>query len=249
MYNFIHDEKEVNNFFSILSPLKRDEVYFISLSARNKYLSKEEREYYNLGRTEMFSRKLIRQDRHIKSIKSLETNDGSYLTKNGLDIPSKCIIVYANINPSSGIKAYKMFQETTMNDVFQSMENPDIMNNFSKLDVKLMNCFQKSTGTKTLIDIDFDIPEKGKSILYDFINVIKNHNAEYYVIDTHSGYHVLLKKETIKFNYTEYVNIANDIAQETFGNNNVEVVVNKNAMVPIPGTFQGEYKVKFIKVK
>ena len=246
MYNFIYDEAEVDKFFSLLSPLKTDEVYFISLSARNKYLGKEEREFYSLVRTEMFARRLVRQDRHIKSIRTLETNDGSYLTKNGKNIPAKCIIVYANINPSSGIKAYKMFQDTTMNDVFQSIDNPDIMKNFNKLDVKLMNAFQKATGTRTLIDIDFDIPEEGKDILDIFLSYMKAGKVEYHVIKTHSGYHVLLNKNTINFNYTKHVQEANDQAQDIYGTDHVEVVVNKNAMVPVPGTLQGGHKVKII---
>jgi len=59
----IYDEDQVRQFHALLKPLVKDEVYFLSMSARNKYLTQEERELYNLGRSEMMSRKIVKTSR------------------------------------------------------------------------------------------------------------------------------------------------------------------------------------------
>jgi hypothetical protein len=65
-HNFIYDEEQIRKFVSTLSPLKKDEVYFVSMSARNKYLTDEERRTYDLGRTEMFARELIKPSNRVE---------------------------------------------------------------------------------------------------------------------------------------------------------------------------------------
>ena len=53
---------ELKYFFDeVLKPLGPTEVFFLSLSARNKYLSEEKRDYYHLGRSEMFAKSIVRE--------------------------------------------------------------------------------------------------------------------------------------------------------------------------------------------
>lgn len=97
-YKLLLDENELKTFFDIAIPeLELFQVYFLSLSARNKYLDAEERELYNLGRTEMFARKIIRErsfDKLVSTLKKFESREGSYLTKNGSNMPEKVMVVY-----------------------------------------------------------------------------------------------------------------------------------------------------------
>ena len=70
MHKFIHNEEELRWYHrNVLPRLGLYETYFLSLSARNKQLSKEEREYLQLGRTEMLERK------------SLTTNNEDFFVK------------------------------------------------------------------------------------------------------------------------------------------------------------------------
>ena len=165
MYNLINDEEEVKKFFDkVVPPLKNNEVYFVSLSARNKYLTAEEREELNLGRTEMFEKRVIRNDsfeRFLRTLRKFETNEGSYLTKNGSNIPNKSIIVYFNINPSDVLKAYKEHNHTMNEYMFElahcaseKRDTENIMKRIRKMDDLLTTCFQKNTGTKHYIDVD-----------------------------------------------------------------------------------------------
>ena len=64
----IEDRKHFEKFISKLPTLRMDEVSFISLSARNKYLTNEERLTLGLGRTEMFGREIAYEN----TVESLE---------------------------------------------------------------------------------------------------------------------------------------------------------------------------------
>lgn len=255
MYKLIYDENELKKYFDIImQPLLKTEVFFISLSARNKYLTKEEREFYQLGRTEMFVKNIIRDynyEKFIRTIRRFETNEGSYLTKNGKDIPSKCIIIYMNINPSSTIKAFKEFNKTMNEYMFElaqcsinGQEIDNISNKINKMNNLLMTCYQKNVGSKYWIDVDFDIPKEAFYLIEIFTNELKINNVNYYIINTKNGYHVLLKKDTINYNFNETIKLVNEIASKKL--NDFEIILNKNAMIPLPGTYQGDYEVKFV---
>lgn len=252
MHKLIWSEEQVLNFVSILKPLTGDEAYFLSLSARNKYLSDEERKALDLGRTEMFARKLVKQDLvgglstdfvFLRTLKTMEVAEGGYTSRSGKVLPSKCMVAYANINPTSGFKALRMFTETTTKMLFDTCTDPESILRINSLDTILMNCYQKVRSTKYLIDVDFDIPDEGTPLVSRFCKVMSENGVEYHVIKTKSGFHVLLKRDTLKFNYTKAVAAANEEAGKTFGEEHVEVVINTNEMVPIPGTIQADFKV------
>ena len=245
MYTFVYDEEQVKRFHSLLSPLKDEEAYFFSLSARNKYLSTEERKEIDLGRTEMFARRLVKRgdyETFIRVLRGYEANDGAYTSRSNYPLPGKCLVLYANINPVSGKKALKEFYDKTTQLLFDLSDNAEAGKRLSSLDTELMNCYQRARGTRTLVDIDFDVPEPA------LVNVacsdFKDHGVMYNIIKTKSGYHVLLDKESIKYDYTKVVMQADYEAKKLYGH--AEVVINSNEMVPIAGTMQAEHRVAFV---
>ena len=255
--NLIQDEKQFNKFVDFLPELKTDEVYFISLSARNKYLTEEERKKYSLGRTEMFGRCIAKSKEQLKdyTIKKLESVLSYKTTKNGSKIPEKALVTYININPSSMIKAYMLFQKE-MNkqvaEVMQALQN-NKEPNFSYINIQdrvLMNCIQKSSGTKTFIDIDCDTKE---SHVINFIQDTLNASLIHYlIIETHGGFHFLIKKDTIPTKKQKTVTKSFNLqklctdAQALSEQKKVEVMINGNAMVPVPGTCQANFLVRMI---
>ena len=61
-YKIVWSEEELKNFYDKVlarQPLLPNEVRYISLSVRNKYLTEDERANYCLGRSEMFAREFI----------------------------------------------------------------------------------------------------------------------------------------------------------------------------------------------
>jgi hypothetical protein len=280
-YNLIHNERELSTFYEqVLPPLAPGEVYFLSLSARAKYLTAEEREALALGRTEMFCRAVVRKrelDRFVRTVRKFEVAYGGYTTKNGSNIPDKSIVVYININPSHTLKAYAEFQ-SKMTDYIKELgicaqegrKTDDITYRINKMDTLMMNCYQRNAGTKHWLDVDFDIDKSYFSpVVIPFLTELDEHGVRYVTIETHGGYHVMLHRSTINYNYNMTIQQANealtkawmfrkstatqqikdDTSSSSFNisaNTGMEIVVNKNDMVPLPGTFQGGFPVRVL---
>jgi len=117
---YIWSEEELKKFINLLPNLEEGNIYFLSLSARKKYLTEEEREFFDLGRTEMFGRRLTSKENYIKTVKELDDFACNYTTRNEKIIPGKSLVFYANINPSSGLQAAEMFNNELNKLVFDS---------------------------------------------------------------------------------------------------------------------------------
>ena len=213
-------------------------------------MTEKERIHYGLGRTEMFSRNIIRNKDDTEYVLSkLESSLHYKLTKTKQRIPEKCLVVYININPSSMLKAYNMLAQE-MNrewiDIAMALQNKKQPNysGILYLDRKLMNCVQKSRSRKNFIDIDFDIKDNFY-IVNSFMTELSIRQIKYYLIQTKSGYHVLIDLESMKdkkFNLNYEVQKNNQMVCIHGG----EVIFNKNQMIPLPGTLQAGKLVKFI---
>lgn len=236
-YELIHDVEQMRRFHSLLAPLQDDEAYFLSMSVRKKYLTPEEREHYQLRNAEMFARKLVKDssfESFLRTVRSLEVNEGGFTTKNDLPMPANAMVVYAQINPVSGTHALREFQTKVTDLMFYLPTNPAAKKQLARLDTLLMNCYQHSHGKKTLLDIDVDT----ENFYYvdRLMNELNLRGVDFEVVATRSGFHVLMRRETVKFNYHKMVKEI-DFEMEENGDDG-EVVVNKNYMVPLPGTYQ-----------
>lgn len=255
-YKIIHDEEEMKWFFDNVMPeLLPHEVYFLSLSARNKYLTMEEREEIGLGRTEMFNRVIVKErswESFIRTVRRMECDTRGFTTRKNLPIPSKTIICYFNINPTNTIKAWGEFQDK-MNTYSQELimcamngNNADIaVKEITRMDSHLMTCMQKSSGTRHWVDFDFDVPK-----VYDTNSVSEFLESKgithYYWIDTKSGFHLLVNKSQLKFNPKEIIDFALSLVPNHWGRDGLEIIQNKNNMIPLPGTYQAGHLVKVL---
>jgi len=248
----ISDIEELKRFVDHYLPeLGDDEVYFVSLSARNKHLSTEERRTIGLSRTEMFARALVRsKEKFVQIIRRYECNPWAYLTKNNVPIPSKCVIAYVNINPSSALKATQEamteIQKRMFDSVLSDGKTPETLASLKKLDIIVMNAFQRQRGTRHFIDIDFDIPKDNgrllKDLFLDCLEEFKVRGMRFFVVETKGGYHVVVDKGTINFNYPLLLQEMEAWFREVT-DEKIEVVPNKNEMIPCPGTFQAGFPV------
>lgn len=266
----IHNEEELKWFFdNILPRLKPTETYFLSLSARNKYLTEEEKVSLELGRTEMFAKTIVRErnwERFLRTIRKLECDERGYTTKNDSPIPTKAIVCYININPSDTLKALNEFNKVINEYMFElsqiavNKRDPEnIFNRLNKVDNNLMTAYQQSTGTRHWIDFDLDVDKNWKVyeevVLKEWMK--KKGILTYSWIDTKSGYHLLISKEDLRFNPKELVDFIKqgycnwlfneydyEMAQEKL--DSCEIIKNDNAMIPVPGCLQGGYPVKVL---
>jgi len=260
MYQIIHDVEELKWFHeNVLPELQATESHFVSLSARNKYLSGEEKISTALCGTEMFEKRLVSTNSwrsFLRTIRKFETNEGSYTTtKTGANIPAKALVVYLNINPSDALKAYRDFTHKMNEYMFEisqialkKRDSSNIMAKVRKQQSLLMNSYQKAPGKKTWLDFDFDIDKRFYPSMQIIAKNVKERNGRAYIIDTKSGFHLLVSKDTefsIDFNPTSIVKLSTELAYKLEIEYD-EIILNKNAMIPLPGTYQGGHPVKIL---
>lgn len=248
----VKDEQELDRFIrDIMVPLERDEVYFLALSARNKYLTDEEREHYDLGRTEMFSRQIAYDHEGIyMALARMEASLHCRKTRNGKDIPEKSLVVYINIHPSSTLKAYTAFKaqlDKHYNETFMAVANGKNPNYepFLRSRTHLMNHIQRSTSRRAWVDIDVD----GSASIDEFHNLkveLTLHGVIYRELFTQGGVHVLVHRESLNkapksLRLHSLIERLDKVCQQDGG----EAKFNKNAMVPLPGTHQAGKLVTF----
>lgn len=229
----------IKDFANLLfSGISNDEVIYLSLSARNKYLSEEDRELYNLGRSEMFNRKILYEPKHfIYTLKEMSVFPQYSKKGTKLPIEPNILTVYANINPCSLSIAF----HKTSQKFYDAILNGSSINPYAQYKTEL----QRSRSRKNFIDLDLDVPFLDEDEKLELIIDIKKSLHEYanivYAISTKSGAHFLLSD--ITGNYTK---VLESYRAMFLGNKNFEFVLNSNQMVPVPGTNQSDYKVKFV---
>lgn len=224
-----------------------DEVLFVSLSARNKYLTEQERRATGLGRTEMFERKII-HDMSVHSfldvIKRYEIERSVYKSRAGQVIPYHALRVYMNINPSSMMKATSAFIQNVLlmqNEALLSDgKHLQYVKTMQKADSYFKKFIQKSRGTKLFVDFDFDwIPEYAQQaydwIQEQFVAPLLNIGADVAKIKSGGGVHVVIRVNSLSGcgkDINPYT-LIKTAPQELFS----EATLNSNEMIPLPGIF------------
>lgn len=239
----VHDELVIRDYiYNIYPKLVDDEVLFISLSSRTKYLTEDQKSSgLVINRNEMFHRRFFNGNKEevflktmsylnsvncaSKYVKDLEVEDYllDFKTSSGHPIPMNTVTVYVNINPSSMMKA----SSNLGSEMMKKMITTDY-DWFFHLQSKLNTEVQKAKSRREFIDIDFDHVEK------EAVDYVRNLIGGF-VVQTHGGYHLLIPKKNLSkgYNLQEILNTTKNKFDSK------EIVINKNGMIPLPGTYQG----------
>jgi hypothetical protein len=245
MYTFIYSEEELHKFFDVvLPPLTDNEVYFVSLSARKKYLSDETKNILD-GSSEMFERRLIEKkdwNLFLRTIRRYECNDGAYMSLKGEAYPNAAMMIYLSFNPCDVIKAYEEFiMDSTRNMMALALGRGSSPDYFKRIQHNLMTAMHHSRGTKHYVDIDIDFFEGTKNLVsLDLIlTPLREKNVKFYVIETHGGYHVLMKVDTLHFDYMK------EMKEIQSNSTKIQDIMNNGrGMCPLCGTLQAGFPVK-----
>lgn len=259
MNRLIASEEIINSFLSAMPELEKDEVIFLALFQRNKHLILEQRKELGLPRCNVIARAICREKSSIvKQLRRWESDERAFLTKTGVPIPNECLVPYITVQPISMIKTYQEFNRIATDYLIELSSQGDRSNTYSrikKLDTLLLDCAQHAYSRKIYIDVDFDVP-KDWALLKDFEDTLFVKGVKYLKIETQGGFHYLLSKDTLKFNYHEILDNWRAFATQEFGKAREhkedkpkwEIEVSENQAVPIPGTFQyGFYEVGFTR--
>ena len=111
------------------------------------------------------------------------------------------------------------------------------------------------TGSRNWVDFDMDVKDKEfKEELYKaahnaFLKKVGKKN--FVVVETNGGFHILVRKEVLKFNPYDLINevLAVNIANGKTAKEAIdEFIYNTNCMLPVPGTYQYGFQV-FVRNK
>jgi hypothetical protein len=230
-YKLLFDENELDKFLNILpDDDDKDIVYLLSLFARKKYdttgkMSNDKSQLKTV---------LTRKADIKKKIKQLETPIGSYIHKD-FPVPQESLALYIMPNPRSHrTTGLNMLAELSKKVRDGHDINPKaLMNSMYQVSPSLKN--------KKFFDVDVDLSKdatyKDISILTELIKPIED---AVNIVVTRGGFHLLLDIDKVSFkNWYMHLN--------TFKDENISVMMNGDALVPLPGCTQGGFIPKLIK--
>lgn len=244
-YNLIHDETQIEGFIDLVFPdLQGHEAIYVSLSARNKYLDEEARKVYQIGRSEMFNRQVVRNPkRFLNKIKEMSIYPQYSQKGEVFPIEPNLMTVYVNINPVDLTQAFHNASQV----FYDRLLNKDMhIDTYSLFKTEI----QKTRSRRNFIDLDLDvpfIPEEQRLWLVNNIKKQLTDVADVIPIQTISGAHFMLSN--IIGDYTKIMSRVPYLLHDNkcySEYEKFEFTKNNNFMVPLPGTYQGNYKVRVL---
>lgn len=223
-YKIIADIEEVERFISSLPYNTEDEVYYLSLFARKKYAPDVLKS--KLTDRIQLARFTSKRDDIVRKIKKLEIPLGSYVLK-GVTVPQEALVLYINVNHRSVKKATKYLAKKCI-DLLDSTGY--------SLEIETLSALQKSKSFTYRVDFDID-DDLSEKYIEDISNTLDENS--YQILKTRGGFHLMVDptKQSSKKWYQEIIKL---------------LPVDKNHksdnMIPFPGTYQGGFVPKFIKI-
>lgn len=248
----IHDENKLKYFFDTVFPAewKMNEVAFISLVARNKYSDVP----IKLGnRSEMLDKNVVKTrnfTEYLGKIRRLTSN--GYFDAEDNEIPDCVKTIYVNINLSDASSVWIKTKDEMNKIEFEALSHlinhqPDI-SHVMKMMRNLPNIWysriQNTFSKKRWLDIDIDTSDE-----IDFKSTLLFNLKNNFVVKTRGGYHVLLNCIDNQFNGEVNPESIRKSVEGACGSGTKEVILNKGAMIPCPGTYQAGYPVDFKKLE
>ena len=227
-YKIINDEKELIRFIEMLPNLNNNEIFYVSLISRNKYMDINDKKIFpdKIQLKRFTSNKEMLFDK----IKQLECELGFYKYK-GLPVPENSIALYIHPNPRCLITATKSSALKLTNFIFNNVKNK----NPHQI---VLSEIQKSKSYTEFIDYDFDNVSDEKTLIEKIIPLTGNKDAVI-PIKTKNGLHVLVNPR-----FVELTKI------KTFHNSIINLGSDKSGdqLLPIPGTSQGGFIPKILNL-
>ena len=250
MKSLIYDFEKVNRFietiFSGFNKFGGDRVAFLSLIIRGKYL-KQNSNFSNFPRKEIMSQIDIASNKQILLNKIIRLSYVENMYKlfdnynNECYAPFNSFVLYVDPNIKSSYKAtMKFVQEVIKDNIDLTLSNcnESEYTKFTKVKLKLMSNIQKSNAKREFSYVLIDIDTKDINILKMILNYYIKHKPVW-TSETFSGYHIIITNKNGKIMNQLFKNL------NKLNEYSVEIKT-KTFFTPLPGTYQGGFKVREI---
>lgn len=220
-YKIIQDESKLTEFINWLPELGDGEQFYVSLFCRKKYIP-----HFGLSSDKCQLKRISSTKNNlIKKIKQLEIPLGGYVFDDFV-IPQEGLALYIMPNPRSMHKAGLLLMREMTTTLYQDkkIKNPKSL---------AMNCIQQSCSRKLFFDVDLDYINPFEKELYS----PKLPMIPSTTIETRGGFHFLVHLDQLddsqkKTWYKDF---------KSLKNNSWDIMMNGDALIPMPGTYQGGY--------
>lgn len=230
-HRIIRDEKLLLEFIAWLPNLQQNEVYFLCLQARKKYMpSIKSKDKSQLKRF------VSNKERLFEKIKQLECVVGAYRTDDGEIITDDGIALYITTNPRDMKKATFNSIKSLVDLIEKDCKN---LNPHSEV----LSQIHKSKSRTTFVHFDIDLPTGLESDnnsnkcsmpineIYDNISKIIG-KAAFNIVKTRGGCHVLISPEKV-------------VSKEKNWHPQIRSIINcdqsGDLMIPVVGCCQGGF--------
>ena len=254
-YNLIQNPEEVKRFLNILPEQSMNECLTIALFVRKKYAKgNKSMEHLSLSnddgcwdRTIVSASKRDRdnklQSKVYRAILKYNTPIGTWVDRNGVDLPEDLLSLYISINPRCAVKGTRELISSINRDCFlpTTSEEPFVGNLVSRAKTML----QKNVSRKLIADIDIDI--KDENVLKVFRDLVQGWDSEVCSIETRGGYHILTDINKMSEANKKWHPIISKLADEYKDEEGKSLVEFKtDTLCPIVGSKQAGFTVKII---
>jgi hypothetical protein len=239
-YRFIADEEEIRKFYrQHILPFheKNDLSYIILPTVRRKYYPELKRTQ-SIVANEIFSSQKS-EDRFIQVIRRLEVAEGVYTDggKGGESLPNQAFVIYITVDPMNEVDGYYKLQQEISNRLKIRLHGGEV--NPLRIKQTYKSCLHQSPE-KIFLKLDVDTKDSGH--IGSLRQMMKTNNIiPYMVVETKNGFHVIINRET-------GIDGPANKALHLFSKNKEWITIEKNALVAIPGTYQGgDHQVKMVE--
>ena len=227
-------------------------AFLLALAARDKYCLPGE-DYVMCNRTEMLAREYVERDDFevfVAKLQRLVGNDQAYLDKNRKPIPEHLKVLYVAVNPVDLVSAYCLFTKKLAErneELLKSSNRPISAYTVNGLWVSSM---QTCPTARRWFDFDLDLKKDGmkpKELTPMVRDCISSGfpEAVFRIVVTHGGVHLLASNAGMSKAYNPQTITAR--LNHEFGSMCDEIKLNKNGLIPCPGTVQGGTLVECLK--
>lgn len=241
-YKIIYDEAELDRFISWLPNLQPNEKFYWSLFCRKKYFPQAIK---SNDKTQL-KRGLATKENLKDKIRQLEIEIGKWKLRD-MEVPQEALVFYLMPNPRCMTKAaYKTIRHCA-----------DLLENTNKgynLVQEVMSCVQKSKSRTVFVDFDIDDKNIDLTLLNHIFSPVADSrfpDKPYTIIETRGGYHILINSGYATA-YMRSWNAMQMRKREITWYNDIKsaYIVDQvqDQLLPVPGTIQGGFEVKFINI-
>jgi hypothetical protein len=223
LYSLIADKNELVKFIEWLPDSSDEKQYYICLLARRKYLP--DHPALKSDKT-MISRWTSTKERLINKIEQKETKVGTYLGHNDIPVPQEALGCYITPSP----RDFNQVAYKTIQTFAEKLGKSEYINPRQEV----MNIIQ-TCPIRDKFHV-FDIDSTDEDQMFRLRDMLDGHCN---IIRTRGGYHFIINPSELK---------DQNVPKDWYNRMKAVADFSGDALVPIPGTFQGGFIPRLIHV-